>query len=44
MNNLPKKSDKELWNLIEIKIQNFEYIFLSHAKKRQIARMISDSE
>jgi hypothetical protein len=37
-----KKSDKELWNLIELKIQNVEYVFLTHAKKRQIDRNISD--
>ena len=37
-----KKTDKELWNLIELKIQKFEYIFLVHAKKRQIDRNITD--
>lgn len=30
-----KKSDKELWTLIEEKIQNNDYLFLKHAKKRQ---------
>jgi hypothetical protein len=37
-----KKIDKELWNLIELKIKNTEYVFLTHAKKRQIDRAIAD--
>lgn len=37
-----KKSDKELWALIEEKIQRGDYLFLPHAKKRQMDRNISD--
>jgi hypothetical protein len=37
-----KKSDKELWALIENNITNGNYIFLSHAKKRQKDRKITD--
>lgn len=37
-----KKTDKALWDLIELKIQKIEYIFLSHAKKRQVNRNITD--
>lgn len=37
-----KKTDKELWVLIEEKIQNNNYLFSPHAKKRQKDRNISD--
>src|SRR3989344_9622201 len=37
-----KKTDKELWTLIAEKINGGEYIFLSHAKKRQKDRQITD--
>lgn len=30
-----KKTDKELWILIDEKIQSGDYIFLNHAKDRQ---------
>ncbi len=39
-----KKSDKELWNLIEQQIRNGNYLFLPHAKKRQKDRSINDYE
>lgn len=37
-----KKSDHELWTLIENKIFNNHYIILPHAKKRQKDRGITD--
>jgi hypothetical protein len=37
-----KKSDKELWTLIEEKLNDRDYIFLPHAKQRQKDRNISD--
>lgn len=37
-----KKPDKELWALIEEKIQSGSYLFLPHAKKRQKDRSITD--
>jgi len=37
-----KKTDKELWVLIEEQIKNHTYLFLPHAKKRQKDRNISD--
>jgi len=37
-----KKIDRELFNLIERKINQKEYIFLNHAQKRQLERGISD--
>ena len=40
----PKKTDKKLWETIESKIQNVEYIFSIHAKERQCDRNISDIE
>jgi len=37
-----KKSDKELWALIDEKLSERDYIFLPHAKKRQKDRGIND--
>lgn len=37
-----KKTDKELWILIEENIESGNYLFLRHAKKRQKDRDISD--
>lgn len=37
-----KKNDKELFALIEQKIKEKNYVFLKHAKQRQIERQISD--
>jgi hypothetical protein len=37
-----KKTDKELWALIEEKVQSGDYIFLPHAKIRQKDRSITD--
>jgi len=37
-----KKTDKELFSLIELKIKANKYIFLPHAKQRQQERKISD--
>jgi hypothetical protein len=37
-----KKNDKELWGLIEDKLENKNYIFLKHAKIRQQDRNITD--
>jgi hypothetical protein len=37
-----KKADKELWSLVESKIQNTEYVFSLHARKRQHDRAITD--
>jgi len=37
-----KKTDRELFSLIERKINQKEYIFLNHAQKRQLERGISD--
>lgn len=37
-----KKSDKQLFTLIEQKIMETNYIFLNHAKQRQQERKISD--
>lgn len=37
-----KKTDKELFILIEQKIKEGSYIFLSHAKQRLVERHISD--
>lgn len=37
-----KKTDAELWDLIELKIHNVEYVFLNHAKQRQIDRAVTD--
>lgn len=39
-----KKSDGTLFSLIEKKIETQEYIFVKHAKERQITRAISDLE
>lgn len=39
-----KKTDKELWTLIEDKIQSGDYLFLPHAKMRQRDRDINDLE
>jgi hypothetical protein len=39
-----KKSDKELFALLDIKIANAEYIFKKHARQRQIDRTISELE
>jgi hypothetical protein len=40
--NPAKKTDHELWVLIGEKIQSGNYLFLSHAKKRQKDRNITD--
>lgn len=37
-----KKTDHELWTIIENRIAETNYIISSHAKKRQIDRSISD--
>ena len=37
-----KKTDKELWAIIEKTIANNDYVILPHAKKRQIDRDITD--
>ena len=37
-----KKTDKELFGLIETKIRRGEYVFLKHAKQRLKERNISD--
>lgn len=37
-----KKTDKELWAMIEKCISNNDYIIKVHAKKRQIDRSITD--
>jgi hypothetical protein len=37
-----KKTDKELWGIIEKRIADGDYIILPHAKKRQIDRSITD--
>lgn len=37
-----KKSDKELWELIKLKIKTCDYVFLNHAKARLEERNISD--
>lgn len=40
--NPTKKTDRELYALLEYKIDRGEYVFLKHAKRRQIERQISD--
>ena len=37
-----KKTDLELFTLIEQKIKQREYVFLNHARQRQLERNISD--
>ncbi len=37
-----KKTDKELFSLIEQKIKEKNYIFVHHAQHRQFERKISD--
>lgn len=39
-----KKTDKELYDFLDTKIANAEYVFKKHAKQRQIDRTISDLE
>lgn len=39
-----KKSDKELFSILDKKIANAEYIFKKHAKQRQKDRTINDLE
>jgi hypothetical protein len=37
-----KKTDQELFSLIASKISQKKYVFLNHAKKRQLERGVSD--
>lgn len=39
-----KKTDKELFDLLDTKIANAEYVFKKHARQRQDYRRISDLE
>lgn len=39
-----KKTDEELFDLLEEKIASADYVFKKHAKQRQIDRTISDLE
>ncbi len=39
-----KKTDKELFTLLDQKIASAEYVFKKHARQRQIDRAISDLE
>lgn len=39
-----KRTDKELWDFIAHKIEDGDYIFLGHAKKRLRERDVSDIE
>ena len=39
-----KKSNKELFELLDVKIAAGEYVFKKHAKQRQSDRVISDLE
>ena len=40
----PKKTDKDLYSLLDKKIKAGDYIFKEHARKRQSDRTISDLE